>query len=211
MPDMPDIATHEPSSTVRHKPRKSFILLGSVLAIALAIGLFTSFGIKSKSVIPQVGGQVPTFSLPRINGTGTGTTGSGSETVGIPEDGGANSKPVILLFFGNWCTICHSELPPLAAAIHKQQKSKSPFSNLNVIGIDSLDLPTVARSFIASSGVTFPVGLDSQAGVTNGIFYFTGDPYAVFVRGDGTIMAIERGPMSPSKFISLEHQLLADH
>ena len=40
--------------------------------------------------------------------------------------------------------------------------------------------------------MTFPVAYDPDADVTSGLFYFDGDPYAVFVNGDGTIAKIVR-------------------
>ena len=68
-----------------------------------------------------------------------------------------------------------------------------PLSRINVIGIDSEDSVSSAQAFIKSSGVTFPVAYDPNVQITSGAFYFDGDPYAVFVRADGTIDRIVRG------------------
>jgi len=117
--------------------------------------------------------------------------------------------PVTLLFFGAWCSLCHDELPPLARAVHRQQSGSSPLKRMAVVGVDSVDSPSVAAAFARSSHVTFPVGSDGDARVTSSLYGFTGDPYAVFVSGNGKIVAIHRGPLSVSQFIDLERMALS--
>jgi peroxiredoxin len=99
----------------------------------------------------------------------------------------------VLLFFGNWCPSCHQELPPLAAQVKRQNAAHGALSRIHVIGIDSEDSVASARSFIKSSGVTFPVAYDPDVEITEASFFFSGDPYAVFVRANGTIDRIVRG------------------
>src|ERR1700685_154208 len=83
------------------KPRKIFLVVGLVLAVGLGIGLFTSVGTKKNTGAPHAGGPVPSFSAPRLNGSGT---------VEVPGDGGGDGTPAVLLFFGDWCHSCHAEL-----------------------------------------------------------------------------------------------------
>jgi len=110
---------------------------------------------------------------------------------------------------GDWCSVCHSEIPPLAAKIKALRSGHGSLARLAVIGVDSEDTLSDARSFVTSSGVTFPVGDDSTAHVMNGVYGFQGDPYAVFIEGSGRIMAIHPGPLSPARFVTLARQLLA--
>ena len=50
---------------------------------------------------------------------------------------------------------------------------------------------------------------DPQAGITSGSFFFDGDPYTVFVRGDGTISKIVAGAqLTPATFTQDERALL---
>jgi peroxiredoxin len=127
----------------------------------------------------------------------------------VPADGGGNGTPAVLLFFGNWCPSCHQELPPLAAAVRAQDRAGGPLSHIRVIGVDSEDSAQSAKSFIQSSGVTFPVAADRDITVTSGLFSFEGDPYAVFVKGDGTIAKIVRGAgLTPSSFTAHERALI---
>jgi len=173
--------------------------MGVLLVVVLGVGLFTNIGTKKgQSGPPHAGGAVPSFSAQRLNGSGD---------VDVPGDGGSNGKPAVLMFFGNWCTICHTELPPIAAAVRAQDASGGALSNVRVIGVDSEDSLSTAKGFIQRSGVTFPVAYDQNLKITNGDFYFTGDPYAVFVNGNGTIKKIVGGPMSVATFTSYEREL----
>ncbi len=172
----------EPGDVTRRKPRKIFLLVGVALAAALGVGLFTSLGTNNSSA-PHRGGPVPAF-------TGTNLNGPGSVSVSAS---GTNGVPTVLLFFGNWCDSCHEELPPLAAAVRHQQAAGGALARVRVVGIDSEDTTANAKGFIKSSGVTFPVAYDPNLDITSGDFYFTGDPYTVFVNGNGTISKIVDG------------------
>ena len=77
--------------------------------------------------------------------------------------------------------------------MRQQDQAGGALARIRVIGVDSFDKTSVAKSFIHTEGVTFPVASDPEAGITSGLFYFDGDPYAVFVNGDGTIARIVRG------------------
>jgi peroxiredoxin len=189
-----------PAPPPPRKPRKVFLLVGLVLSVALGIGLFTSLGTPAKSGIPQVGDQVPSFSAPRLNGSGT---------VQVPATAGAAGTPAVLLFFGDWCAICHTELPPLATAVRRQEAAGGALATVHVLGVDSEDTRQDGLAFVTASRVAFPVARDPDVTITSGDFYFEGDPYAVFVKGDGTIGAIVRGPMSVTTFIADEEKLVA--
>jgi peroxiredoxin len=195
------VLTPDPPAALSHprKPRKIFLIVGVVVAAALGVGLFTTAGTSENSGPPHQGGQVPTFSAPRLNGTGS---------VGIPADGGGGGTPVVLLFFGNWCAVCHSELPPLAAAVRQQRRAGGALAGVPVIGVDSEDSRSAGEAFIKSSGVGFPVASDPDIAILSGDFYFEGDPGAVFVKGNGTISDIVSGPLSVSKFIAEERKLI---
>jgi thiol-disulfide isomerase/thioredoxin len=183
------------------QPRKIFLVVGLVVAAALGVGLFTSVGANpATSGAPHEGGPVPSFSSTRLNGSGS---------LSVPADGGGHGVPAVLLFFGNWCASCHQELPPLAAAVRQQNAAGGALSHIHVIGVDSEDNVADGRAFIKSSGVTFPVAYDPTVQITSGAFYFDGDPYAVFVRADGTIDRIVRGAtLTPAGLLADERRLI---
>jgi len=200
LPTLPCVMEPGAPQIEAKRPRKIFIVLGIGLATLLALFLFRGLSTKPGQAFPSVGSSAPAFSL---------LSATGITHVGTPADGGRTGRPVVLLFFGAWCSVCHSELPPLAKAAHDQESVASPLKRVSVVGVDSLDSPSEADAFATSSGVTFPVGSDGDAQVTSSVYGFTGDPYAVFISGNGRIVAIHRGPMSVGQFINFEHQALS--
>jgi thiol-disulfide isomerase/thioredoxin len=185
----------------RRRARPVFLLIGVFLAGALAAGLFTGVGSPSGPSHPQAGTAVPSFSLPRVGGSGK---------VGVPADGGGDGRPAILLFFASWCVPCQKEMPAVAATYRDQQAGGSRLARVAVVGIDGNDSSSSALAFLHSSGVTFPVGADHTYTVTQGLFHFTALPESVFVEADGTIAAIHYGALSTAAFVRWEHKLLAD-
>jgi peroxiredoxin len=190
-----------PEAPTSRKPRKVFLLAGLVVATALGIGLFTSVGTNAKSSgAPHEGGPLPSF-------TGTDLNGSGQAVVS--SDGIGHGTPGVVLFFGNWCVACHTELPPLAAAVRTQQARGGALAHVKVIGVDSEDTTSSAKAFIHSTGVSFPVAYDPSLNITSGAFYFRGDPNAVFVNADGTINKIVVGDqLSAAGFTADERALI---
>jgi thiol-disulfide isomerase/thioredoxin len=185
----------------RHRRQRVIaIAMASTVALVLGIGLFTSIGTSTTSGPPHAGGTAPTFALSGLNVAGR---------VGTPASGGGNGRPVVLLFMGDWCTVCHSEIPPLAAKVKELHLGHGALSHLAVVGIDSEDTPSDALSFIRTSGIAFPVGDDYSAHVMNGLYGFEGDPYAVFIEGNGIIMTIHPGPLSPSTLVRLGQKLVS--
>jgi peroxiredoxin len=186
------------------KPRKIFLIVGVVLALIIGVFLFTSLGTSSGSTgsAPAVGDPVPSFTSQNLGPVG-------GSRVSVSSSGGAGARPTVLLFFGEWCPSCHQELPPLAAAVRQQQRAGGPLAHIRVVGVDSEDTMANAKSFIHSSGVQFPVAYDPNVNITSGLFYFTGDPYAVFVRADGTIAKIVQGDgLHPSSLTADERALI---
>jgi thiol-disulfide isomerase/thioredoxin len=175
------------------RPRRAFIFLGVLLAAVLGVGLFTHIGQNTKTSAPSVGKAVPTFTATRLNGSGS---------VQVSGGGSSNGDPTVILFFGKWCQLCHTELPPLAAEIHQQDRPGGKLAGINFVGVDSEDTQPNAKAFIKSTGVTFPVGYDPNLDITSGDFYFVGDPYAVFVNGDGVITRIHGSTMTPAQLVA---------
>ena len=181
------------------RPRTRFLVIGVVVAAALGVGLFTSLG-SSSSGAPSTGDAVPAFSAANV-----GPAGPARVSVSASSTGG---RPTVLLFFGAWCASCHTELPGLAAAVAAQHRAGGALAHVRVVGVDSLDSSSGAAAFAKSEGVTFPVAWDPDAHITTDQFFFTGDPYAVFVRADGTIDRIVRGSVLDGAGLTADERAL---
>ncbi len=202
-PGAPDpVPGASPPAPPPGKPRKRFILIGTAIGLVLvAIVALLTRPSSSHGGAPTKGDPVPSFSATNIGPTG-------AAQVAVPSDGGGNGTPAVLLFFGSWCPACHDELPALASTVRAQDKARGALSHIAVIGVDSLDTTAAAKSFVRGTGVTFPVAFDPKADITNGAFYFYGDPYAVFVKGNGKIAEIVRSTLTPNAFTADERALI---
>jgi cytochrome c biogenesis protein CcmG, thiol:disulfide interchange protein DsbE len=187
------VTAEPPAPPLPRRPRLGFLVAGVMVAVVLGIGLFSSLG-TPKSVVPVVGQAAPSFTLGRLGG---------GARIAVPADGGGGGKPVVLVFFASWCAPCQTEIPNIAAVYRHQPAA----GRVRIIGIDGNDPTSKALAFVHRSGVTFPVAVDSQYSVTNGLYYFTGDPDAVFVNGDGTIAHIVRGPVTRTELVSWERRI----
>jgi thiol-disulfide isomerase/thioredoxin len=195
----------EGAGSAHRRPRLVFLVIGLVIAAALA-GVLYVIGSHAEAggggtARPAAGTVAPHFTLPALGGA--------RGTVGVPADGGGEGRPAILLFFASWCTQCHREIPVIAATYRNQQLQHSRLTNVALIGVDGNDPTSDALAFVRSSGVTFPVGADVDFTVTQTLFDFNYLPESVFVEANGTIAGIHLGPLSKRAFVSWEHQLLA--
>ena len=183
------------------KPRKIFLVVGLVVAAALGVGLFTSLGTNKNTGPPQQGGPVPSFSAARLNGSGT-VAGAGRRR-GRRHAG----RPAVLR------RLVHRSAMPSCPRWRRRSVTRSraggALARVHVIGVDSDLKQNVGRAFVKSARRRVPGRPRSRLiAITNGDFYFQGDPYAVFVKGDGTISAIVPGPLSPAKFTAEEKKLI---
>jgi len=164
------------------------------LAVALGIGLFSSFGGSSKSGRP---GRVTPCPISPYQLVGSGT-------VRVTADGGSNGKAAILLFFASWCAPCQGEIPPWPPPCATSQP-RWPTGWRRSGSTGATRRPPLCPS--CTRGVTFPVGVDATFQVTSGLFYFTGLPEAVAVEANGTIKAIHYGALSTAEFEAWQRAL----
>lgn len=189
-----------PSGRVPKRPRPVFLVIGLVVAAGLGVGLFLTRptpGASTNSPGPRVGAPVPAFSLPTLGG---------GPAVGVPGEGGARGRPAVLVFFASWCGPCQSEIPALAS-LYRSQTAGGAAAKVALIGVDGSDPTHNALGFVHAAGVTFPVGVDPDYAVTEGLFAFTGLPESVMVRGDGTIAHVTYGALSASQLRAWERVL----
>ena len=158
--------------------------IGTVIAVAViaVVSVFTGGTVTSKggqAVSPLVGTTIKPFS-------GNGVTGA---TVHAPWAAG---HPTVMVFFGSWCTICHSEMPKISAYL--QHHDVAPVS---VLGDDNNEPLGDAQSFVKKLGLNFPVISDPSNQISVGIFKFSfGDPEAVFLNRHGVVKEVHLGAIS---------------
>jgi thiol-disulfide isomerase/thioredoxin len=171
-------ATAEPGGAPKRGPgwlrswRWRALAFGLIVVLALIGAVLTS----GRAAQP---GAAPGFSVARLGQAGS---------VSLSDFRG---RPVVMNFFASWCPPCRDELPTLSAA------QRRVGGNVAFVGIDVSDSTPAALDLVRSSGVTYPLGVDPNYKVTDGLYHLRGLPSTVFIDAKGNINGTVLGQLSP--------------
>lgn len=114
----------------------------------------------------------------------------------------ASGHPTVMIFFGSWCTICHSEMPKISSYLRSHDVAP-----VSVFGDDNNESLGDAKAFVKKLGLTFPVASDPNNSISVGIFGFSfGDPETVFLNKHGVVKEVHLGAISVAQ---LRHGIAA--
>lgn len=99
-----------------------------------------------------------------------------------------DGTPVLVNFWGSWCSPCEDEMPRLVGA-HDEFGDRVQF-----LGVDIIDSRKAATAFMAEYGMTFPSVFDPPDVIKTSLGQF-GQPTTVFFRSDGTFEFAYAGPI----------------
>jgi AhpC/TSA family len=183
---MSSSATTEPSARAGAQRRVPVVLMvAAILAVLLVIGgVLALLGLTTPSSAPptssMVGVQLTPKSFPRLQMVNE----KGRMKIPWGHHHGA-----VLLFFANWCTVCHGE-------IHRLAKVLGPsIGTVHVIGFDGDISSGVATSFVANNHIRFPVVHDANLLIAD-TFVPGGLPGTAFVSANGTVKAVDYGAIT---------------
>jgi peroxiredoxin len=176
--------------------KKGKVLLGVVLGIVVAVGLFfvnkywitpaTTKATRTNGDFPQA----PEFSLTSLSG----------EHINLQDYKG---KVVVLDFWATWCGPCRIEIPGFV-----QLQNQYGSQGLAIIGVSMDDGPEPVRRFYRDFHMNYPVvmGSDKLGMLYGGIF---GLPTTFLIGRDGRIYSKHEGLTDASVFESEIKELLA--
>ena len=148
------------------------ILIGAVLVFAFAAAPKASVGPA------HVGQPIANFTLTDLNGV----------THSIGDYAG---RPVLINAWATWCPPCKAEMPALHEFYLKHKAE-----GFELLAVNSGDGQAAVQQFIAQTGFTFPILLDTNRAVLNGLGV-DGLPTSIFVGRDGTVKTIHVGGLTP--------------
>jgi cytochrome c biogenesis protein CcmG, thiol:disulfide interchange protein DsbE len=150
-------------------------------AIALLVALVALFAQSvlqgSATVVAELGDgkrpQAPNFTLPRLSGTGDVSLQS------------FRGKVVLLNFWASWCAPCREEAP-----LFNQIQSHYGSRGVAVVGVDSQDFASAARSFARELHVNYTLVHDSSNNVTNRWGVSSGFPVTFVINRRGAVQKV---------------------
>lgn len=112
-------------------------------------------------------------------------------------------KPMLINFWATWCPPCRSELPALETAYQKYQ------DKVAFIAVDVKEDPTTVAAMVQELGLSFPIVLDPDGQISNGLYEVRGIPTSIFVDANGIISARHVGPLDETTIESYLAPLLS--
>ncbi len=175
------------------------IVAATVLA---SIAALTVFALAGDDPDPREGAQA--IALEPDSGARDGdpidaefTTAAGEPaTIRATLDG----RPMVVNFFGSWCTPCVKEMPDFQAV------AQALDGEVDFLGLAVNDRPEDAAAIIESTGVTYPWGRD-QDGDVIGSARIPSMPSTMFVNAEGEVVDIQPGAVDADRL----RELIEEH
>ena len=99
---------------------------------------------------------------------------------------GATGRPTLVNVYGSWCGPCQEEMPLLV------DLSRLAGDRLDLVGVDTLDEPSLALRFAKDLGQHWPAVVDDDKKVL--VQYASGPPVTLFVDARGKVVHVKTGP-----------------
>ena len=145
------------------------------LAVLAVIGLLAFGLIKKSSGGVDIGDDVPTNSLPALDGSGDGSLSD------------YRGRWVLVNVWASWCGPCRGESPALQRFYSGHRR------HLLVLGVDTRDLTGDGRGFVREYGISYPQLRDGDGGYAHDLGT-TGVPESFLVAPSGKLAAHYPGP-----------------
>ena len=177
------------------------LVVGALLILLWARLLAAGQTVATLGPSPLVGKSAPEFSI-TLYQPGSGGAASPAARLDLAQ---LKGHPVVVNFWGSWCTPCQDESPILQAAWQKHRGEGVVF-----IGIDENDKPAAAQAFLRQYGITYATGADDQNGAIAISYGVTGTPETVFISRAGMVVQHEGGPVDDGTLeLGIQHLLKA--
>ncbi len=170
----------------RRRQRRRIRLMSVAAGVALALAVsFVTYAVMQANKVKQPStfatlptlapnAKAPGFRLPRLGGGGDVSLAS------------YTGRPVVLNFFGSYCTFCQQELNAFAAVSSKSH-------SVAFVGIDVEEpSPGKAISMMRTAGDLYPTGLDPDGTVATE-YDVQGLPVTVAIDASGRVVGVSVG------------------
>jgi cytochrome c biogenesis protein CcmG, thiol:disulfide interchange protein DsbE len=175
---------------------RTWAVLGVTVAV-LAVALLLGFGLTHRDALassPLVRRQAPGFSL-------AGLDGREESRVRLAD---LRGHVVVVNFWASWCTECRTEQKALNRTWHRFRDA-----GVVVVGVNFEDATSDARQYVARSGTSYPVVVDSDSS-TALAYGLRGVPETYVIDAGGRLVDRVIGPVSYQRLDARITALLAE-
>lgn len=160
-----------------------WIVLVGLLAL-MALGLQ-----KAQKPMAEVGKRIPDLSFQFFNGYDY----EGTSQISLSD---LRGKAVVINVWASWCKPCEQEAPEL-------QKFWAAYQDRGVvlIGVDYVDTPSGAMTYLKKFKITFPNAPDLQSAISSTLNRNMGVPETYFIDRDGVLQYVQVGPFTSTEEI----------
>jgi len=188
-----------PESAPRRRPVPlwaQIVVWAGLLVVLVLTGLSVY---RSQHKIITVGARVPDFDLTLFDSYGY----AGRSAVNLSD---LRGKIVLVNFWASWCVPCEGEAPYLEQAWQSYQ----PSGKVVFLGVDYVDTPAEALSYLAKFAVSYPNGPDLQTRISQIFNRNLGVPETYVVDQSGVLRSVSIGPFqSAAEIQAVINPLLA--
>jgi cytochrome c biogenesis protein CcmG/thiol:disulfide interchange protein DsbE len=157
-------------------------LAAALLAVALLVAACGSSGTSGTPAQARTGQPAPGIS-------GTALDGSAVDLAAY------RGKPVIVNFWASWCAPCRDEFP----LFKERLAALGATDGLVILGVLFKDEPSLAQTFLADFGATWPTLTDRDEAIATA-YRVVAPPQTFFIDRDGVVRAIQVGQVRPADF-----------
>lgn len=155
--------------------------LGALVLIGLLVVLLNRSKTQSQSIAPaRIGAPLVDFTLPDIQG----------QQVSLSDFQG---QVVLVNTWATWCPPCRAEMPDLNAYYQAHQKE-----GFVILAINAGESQSIAAAFAQEYRLAFPVLLDSDYRLLNGLAIHD-YPTSIVIGRDGLVKTIHIGMYRPEQ------------
>jgi len=185
-------------STNPAPPRRGVPIWVQIIVWVLLMGLLfvVALGLKkaqTRTVTVQTGVTLENFTVPMYDDYQY----NGMSEVSLQD---LRGKIVVINFWASWCKPCEQE----AAEMQQAWTEYEPTGKVVFLGVDYVDTPSNAFTYLKKFGITYPNGEDLNVTLKRPIsryFNIQGVPETYFIDRNGVLQYIQIGPFSSNQQI----------
>lgn len=167
--------------------RKGVPMWAQIIIWVFLVGLLAivAMGLRqARQPMAETGKPIPEMSFEFYEGYEF----EGQTSVNISD---LQGKVVILNVWASWCKPCEQEAPDLQAFWQEYQDR-----DVVLIGVDYVDTPVGAYSYLKKFQITFPNAPDLQSAISAALNRKMGVPETYFIDRHGVLHYVQVGPFS---------------